>query len=232
MTTNFEDAIDVTVEMSPEMVTWEGVEPYHYEWVIRMDDVETTAHFDDESYVDASFANASFLHFTPHTGTHVDAPFHYDPDGKTMEEIDLQEWIRPVQVREFPEVDRINREDLRDLSLNPREGLILKTRNGDFYPESSSFNPEYVGVAPDAAQEIADRDIPLVGIDYLSVEPFEAYAEEDHATHRCLLRNEVLVVEGLDLRGVKPGSYQLIALPLRLKNLEASPARALLLPES
>jgi len=225
------NAIDITVEMRTEMVTWEGVEPYRYEWVLRMDDEETTAHFDDENYVDANFANASFLHFTPHTGTHVDAPFHYDPEGKTMEQISLDQCIRPIQVFEMTDVDQIGSDLIRNIQLEPDEGVIFKTSNSEFYPGEAQFHRDYVGVTPEGAREIVEQEIPLVGIDYLSVEPFEAYAEEDHATHRTLLENEVFIVEGLDLREVTAGSYSLIVLPLKLKNLEASPARALLIQE-
>lgn len=220
--------IDVTADLSEEMVTWEGVEPYSFEWVIRMDDLETTAHFDDESYVDANFANASFIHLTPHTGTHVDAPLHYDLDGETIDRIPLDRLIAPVRVVETGSARRIGPEMIDPVELEEGQGIVFKTRNSSFYPEVNQFHKDYTGVEPAGARAIVDRNIPLVGIDYLSVEPFEAYAEENHATHRHLLRNEVLIVEGLDLRTVDPGEYTLIALPLKLKGLEASPARAVL----
>ena len=105
--------------------------------------------------------------------------------------------------------------------------LLLKTRNSRFWdrPRPWSFDSSFVGIDAGAAQWIVDQDIELVGIDYLGIAPFD---EPHHETHRTLLRSDVLILEGLDLRIVGPGFYQLTCLPLRLVCGDGAPARAVL----
>ena len=101
--------------------------------------------------------------------------------------------------------------------------LLFKTSNSKL--GQNKFNKHFVGLSPHAAQWLVDRKIKLVGNDYLSIAPFGLIYE----THQILLKNKVVVLEGLNLTGVKPGAYQLICLPIKLVGTEAAPVRAVLI---
>jgi len=107
--------------------------------------------------------------------------------------------------------------------------MIFKTTNsGHWVPGKLAFEEDYVAVSPAGARWIVDKGIRLVGIDYLSIEPFD---DEKNETHRTLLGSDVLVIEGLNLAGIEAGPYQLICLPLRLAAGDGAPARVLLVRE-
>lgn len=174
-------------------------------------------------------SNDSFLECNVHTGTHIDAPRHFLKNGKTMEQIPLDVLIGPATVAHFPNTDAITAQDLDDLNLsNNIERLLLKTRNAEFWEkDEKKFREDFVALLPDAAQWISDHNIKLVGIDYLSIEP---YRNEGFSTHHILLKADVVIVEGLNLASVEPGTYELVCMPLSIPNIEASPARAILQP--
>jgi arylformamidase len=87
------------------------------------------------------------------------------------------------------------------------------------------FHPEFVAISADGAQALIDRGIKLIGIDYLSIAPYK----KSRPTHEILLKAGTVVIEGVDLSEVEPGKYTLVCLPLKLKDTDGSPARAILL---
>ena len=103
--------------------------------------------------------------------------------------------------------------------------MLIKTRNSGFI-RGASFVPDYTYLAPDGAEYLVSLGIRLVGVDYLSVEQFHS---GHHRTHRTLLENRVVIVEGLDLSAPAMGPYELRVLPLRLVGLDGAPARAVLI---
>jgi arylformamidase len=107
--------------------------------------------------------------------------------------------------------------------------LLLRTSNSACWGTAATFNPDYVALTPDGAQWLVDRNIALVGIDYLSI---ERYQEPGQRTHRILLEAGVVIVEGLNLSQTPPGRYELLCLPLRLDDAEGAPARVVLREES
>jgi arylformamidase len=107
--------------------------------------------------------------------------------------------------------------------------LLVKTRNSDLWANAGhAFNPDFVALDAQAARWVVNRDIRLVGVDYLSVQRF---SDKDTATHRVLLEAGVVIVEGLDMRQVTPGRYQLVCLPLKLSGCDGAPARTILIEE-
>jgi arylformamidase len=173
-------------------------------------------------------ANVSVLRLGSHTGTHVDAPKHFVPDGGSADTIPLERLVGPAVVLDFPEdVTEIGAAQLRAHGLRGSRRVLLRTRNSILLSHPR-FTPEYVSLAPDGAEYLLEHGVELVGIDYLSIERFDT---TDYPVHRLLLEREVVIVEGLDLSAVPGGAYQLVCLPLRLPGLDGAPARAVLIAQ-
>src|SRR5262249_3334174 len=102
--------------------------------------------------------------------------------------------------------------------------VIFKTKNSAFWNDTE-FHSDFAHLSPAAADALVERGIELVGIDYLSIERFHS---GDHAVHKALLSKEIVILEGLDLRNIEPGDYELICLPLKYVGGEGdgAPARA------
>jgi arylformamidase len=113
-------------------------------------------------------------------------------------------------------------------SLENMDRLLLKTRNSGFWntPELG-FRTDFTYITEAAAKAIVDAGIKLIGIDYLSI---EAPGAVGHPVHITLLQKEIVILEGVDLRAVQPGDYELICLPLKYVggNGDGSPARTIL----
>ncbi|MCP3738574.1 cyclase family protein [Rossellomorea sp. BNER] len=156
-----------------------------------------------------------------HTGTHVDAPLHMINDGETIETIAIDELVRPVKVLDLSTVEgKISKADIEGYDIQKDDFLLLKTKNS----WDTEFNFEFIYVAEDAAGYLADKGIKGVGIDALGIER----AQEGHPTHRTLMGNGVIIMEGLQLKDIEEGEYFMVAAPLKIQNTDASPARVLL----
>ena len=163
-----------------------------------------------------------------HAGTHVDAPHHFMNDGRTVEAMPLEILTGPCFVALLPDsIEIIDVEVLRKMSLPEGASRILfGTRNSRQWKSlSSPFTNEFVAISAGGARWLVERGVKLVGVDYLSVAPFE----ESRPTHEILLEAGVVVVEGLDLSAVPRGFYELYCLPLKLLGADGAPARAILL---
>jgi arylformamidase len=172
-------------------------------------------------------ANVTQLCFGAHTGTHVDAPNHFIDGTRKVHELDLEKLIGRCRVVEI-ENDVIEIEPRHIENLESIERILFKTRNSDFWNEQEKgFRKDFTFITPEAARVLAEKNVKLVGIDYLSVEKF---GSEDFAAHIALLEREVVIVEGLDLRGVSAGDYELICLPLKVisETGDGAPARTVL----
>ena len=172
-------------------------------------------------------ANVSRLCCGIHTATHVDAPNHFIEGSRRVSELELDKLIGKCRVVEIDESIRaIEAEHLKN--LEGAERVLFKTRNSEFWNDfSQGFRKDFTYIAPDAAKALVDLEIKLVGIDYLSVEKFGA---ETFDTHITLLEKEVVIIEGLDLREVPAGDYELICLPLKIVGGtgDGAPARTIL----
>ena len=204
---------DITLTISPELPTWPGDPRVELERVRKIED--------------GSNANVSRVDMGVHTGTHVDAPFHFLQDGKTVDQIDLSLLTGRAYVLHLPEVDVITAPVLEDAQIPPRTRRVLfKTRNSESWAkEDQDFNTDFVGLSEDGAEYLVKRGVKLVGMDYLSVAPYK----KSRPTHESLLKAGVVIVEGLDLSEVSQGRYTLYCLPLKIANSDGAPARAILI---
>jgi arylformamidase len=169
--------------------------------------------------------NVSAISLGSHTGTHIDAPYHFIDGAPTVDEIPLDALVGPCVVAEHDGDARVTADDLDRWSL-PQDTtrLLIKTRNGSLW-DHSQFQEDYIALTVDAARWIVDRGIVLVGIDYMSIEEFGATS---FVVHETLLEHNVVIVEWVDLRSVSPGSYQMVCAPLLVAGAEGAPARVLL----
>jgi arylformamidase len=170
-------------------------------------------------------ANVSSITFGSHTGTHVDAARHFFDDGQTIDQIPLDRFVGEALLLSFPDsLMSVGARDLEAQNIGSHKRVLLRTRNSSLLTRRD-FVKDYTYLAPDGAEYLVSRGVELVGIDYLSIEQFHS---GHHRTHLTLLKENVVIVEGLDLSEPPAGVYQLICLPLRLAGLDAAPARAIL----
>jgi len=202
--------IDVSLPIAAGMAVYEGDPP-----------VEVTVH---AARARGDSYDVSRLTLGSHTGTHVDAPAHFLDGGATVDRLPWDRLIGPARVAAVPAATRVTREELERLSLPPTERLLLRTRNSALWA-LGRFTRDYVALDEAAAGFIVDRGIRLVGIDYLSVEPWHS---PGYPVHRRLLEAGVVILEGLDLGRAAPGTYELVCLPLPVVGLDGAPCRAVL----
>jgi arylformamidase len=205
---------DISLPISPVMPVWPG-DPS-----IRIQQIS--------SLVDGGELNMSRLEMGTHTLTHVDAPRHIKERGLAVDRLPLDLLIGPaVVVEPRYEGNLITATDLGELGIRGTERLLIKTRNSDLWMGGPyEFEADYVSLSRDAGPWLLSKGIKLVGIDYLSVDPFDS---EELEVHRTLLENEVVILEGLNLSQVPEGRYQLICLPLRVRDGDGAPARVVLM---
>jgi arylformamidase len=162
-----------------------------------------------------------------HSGTHVDAPAHFLPDGETIENVSLYNLVGQCRLLDFTHCgDNITLDDITSQTIEPGEIILFKTKNS-FYHDKEGFQYNFVYVDSQAAQYLAGLAIKAIGIDYLGIER----NQPDHATHTALMANNIPIIEGLRLAHVQAGSYFLVCLPLLMPGLDASPARAILISD-
>jgi arylformamidase len=206
------EIIDISVPLLPGMPVWPGDGDFRIVPVKRMATGDKN--------------NVSRLDCGVHTGTHVDAPWHFLKEGNTVEQLPLDAMLGEAFVAYLPEVDVITAETLSQLTLPAgATRLLLRTRNSELWETGvAEFRKDFVALTSDAAQWLVDQGIRLIGVDYLSVHRYG----DNAPTHQILLRAGIVIVEGLNLAGVAPGKYELICLPLRLNGADGAPARAVL----
>lgn len=172
-------------------------------------------------------ANVSLLHFGAHSATHVDAPAHFIKGGTRAESLPLDVLIGDAEVVEVPNETRSLDSNVVAMVSPGTRRVLFKTRNSAFWNERALFRSDYTYIEPEGARALVERHVSLVGIDYLSVERFKP---ETFETHHILLANGVVIIEGLDLRSVPAGHYELICLPLKIAagSGDGAPARVIL----
>jgi arylformamidase len=208
------EIIDITAPVSPRSVMWPGDDPPSQEF---------TSHIDrgDPSTV-------SRWSLSAHTGTHVDARMHFIPGAWTIESLELSRSVGPCRVVDLTHVERhVSRADLQAAGVAGTARVLLKTRSSNLgLLGRGEFDEGYVAISREAAEYLVEIGAETVGVDYLSVEPFE---DKEFNTHHTLLGADVVILEGLVLTDVEPGEYFLVCLPLKLAGSDGSPARAILM---
>lgn len=197
--------IDVSIPLNPETTVWPGDPSFEMAPGFRI--------------ARGDFCNLSRLSISTHTGTHCDAPWHFEEAGKTLEQVDTSVFFGGARVIDVGDVPLIHADDLGTEKLPPR--ILLKTTNSKF-PADGPFHEDYVAVAQDAAQRMVDEGVRLVGIDYLSIAPYN----DQEPTHHTLLRNDVLIIEGLRLKEIPAGACDFVVLPIHIVGADGAPCRA------
>jgi len=159
-----------------------------------------------------------------HTGTHIDAPWHMMEGGRRLKEIPLETLLGPAMVFDIPGVPSIGRVHLDRLSFKNVQRVLFKTDNSQHWNDGK-FHERFVYLEPDAAEFLVEREIQLVGVDYLSIDKFKS---EKHPSHFALLGRNVVIIEGLNLSSISAGRYEMTALPLNLQDVDGAPTRVIL----
>jgi arylformamidase len=162
-----------------------------------------------------------------HTGTHIDAPRHFFVDGTPIDELPLETFIGPARVIEIKDTESIKPAELEPYDIQPGERILFKTRNSSRVYDDNSVVTGYVYITREAALYLVERKVRLVGIDYLTVGGWQD-REDNRFLHMTFLENGVSILENIILKGVKAGRYEFIALPLRLRQGDAGPCRAVI----
>jgi arylformamidase len=201
---------DISLNLSTDTVRWVVAPPLEVHERRRMsrgDDVNATA-----------------LTVSVHAGTHLDAPFHFLPDGAGIDALPLDRFIGPALVHQVDDADRyITEAHVNAIPLDGVTRVLFKTRNSELL-KRREYDPNFVAFSLEAARALVARGVDLVGLDYLSV----AHADEQVPVHRAFLDHGVVLLEGVDLSEIRPGRYELICFPLRLRGLDGAPCRAVL----
>jgi arylformamidase len=205
---------DISLTVSPEIPIWPGDPSIVVE---RIATIKA-----------GSEVNLTRLEMCAHSGTHVDAPFHIlTGDVPTVDQLSLKLLSGRAYLLSLPDCDLITASVLQSAEIPPRtRRLLFKTRNSAYWSSHGNvFQENYVGLSKDGAQWLVDKGVKLVGIDYLSIAPYN----DTRPTHEILLKAGAVVIEGLDLSKVSQGRYTLHCLPLKLAGADGAPARAILI---
>ncbi|MEP6693131.1 MAG: cyclase family protein [Chloroflexota bacterium] len=207
---------DVSLVLRPGMPTWPGEDGP------RMTPLRRIAKGDS--------ANVSLVSFSDHTGTHVDPPVHFIEGAGTVEHLPVDALVGPCRVLAFDGPRHVSAEWLEQARVPAgTERLLFKTRNSERWREPMPpFDRDFVAVDRTAAAWCVERRIKLVGIDYLSIEP-QGPEKEGYPTHKTLLGAKIVIVEGLDLKDVRAGEYDLVCGAIKFEGGDGAPARVFLI---
>lgn len=200
---------DISLNLSTETVRWATAPPLELHERRRM------------ARGDAN--NSSAVTMSVHSGTHVDAPFHFLPDGAGIDALPLEVFIGPAVVHAVEAEKHITKAHVEAIQLGEATRVLFKTRNSALL-RKPAYDPDFVAFSLDAAEALVARGVRLVGLDYLSV----AHADAQVPVHRAFLDHGVVLLEGVDLSEVDPGRYELICFPVKLRGADGAPCRAIL----
>lgn len=202
--------IDVSVPIDASLPTYPGNTPFVLEPVKRIAQGEGS--------------NVSTLHLGAHGGTHVDAPRHFFDGAPGADRLALEMLIGRARVVDITSRRGIDADELAGIDLSEDVRLLFRTLNSRLWG-SATFHEDYVGVTESGARHLVEHGIRLVGVDYLSVEPFK---QPGAPAHHVLLGGGTIIIEGLNLLDVEAGVYEMICLPLRVVDGDGAPARVVL----
>jgi len=204
--------IDVSVPLSPDTPVWPGAPKP--EFLQKKTSLEGSNEKTD-----------SHISLIPHCGTHIDAPLHFAKGGAAVHAISFDMLMGPCRVFEHQAEHHIGMSDLAAMGFIPVRRAIFKTRNSG-HVRNGTLNKEYLSLLPEAVDHLIRSGVELLGVDGFSIGP---YGEISDRNHIAFCGAGGIIIEMLDLAGVKAGEYQLIALPIKLVGIEASPARVVLI---
>lgn len=200
---------DISMVISEEMMVYNNLESKKPSFVVSAD-------FDRNSHYETDVT------MNMHTGTHIDAPLHMIQGGSTMDCYSIEDYVTEAKVIDLTHCDEmISKVDLENSDIARGDFVLLKTNNS----YCNTFNNKFVFLEKEGAQFLCELGIKGIGTDGLGIER----SQPNHETHKTLFGNKIMIVEGLDLKEVEQGTYQLIVLPLKIIHTEAAPARAILI---
>ncbi|MBI2029198.1 cyclase family protein [Candidatus Gottesmanbacteria bacterium] len=184
---------------------------------------------------DGKADSASLTNFTlnSHNGTHVDAPKHFIKSGKTIDKVEAEKLVGNCKILDLTNFFKtggpaeIGWAHFGGLKVKKGDRILIKTGNYKFL-EGKKFTTDYISLSLDAAKNLVKKQISLIGIDYFGI---EKKGNPGHPVHKMLLREGIIIVEGLNLKDVQKGEYTLVCAPLKLEGADASPARVFLIKE-
>jgi arylformamidase len=194
---------DISQTLRPGIAVWPGDAEFAVEWRWRMSE--------------GGSVNVSTIRLSAHTGSHTDAPYHFFEKGAAVAELPLEKYLGRARVVDLSPVSSVEPEHLGELDLSRIERLLFRTLPGE---PDAAFPGPFPYLSAGAARKLGEAGLELVGIDTPSMDPVDS---KDLPAHHLLLQHGVAILEGIDLRGVPPGDYELIALPLKLAVLDGSP---------
>ncbi|WP_042225040.1 arylformamidase [Oceanobacillus manasiensis] len=204
--------IDISQPLTNDMAHWPGDTPFQYSLTFSKEETGSV--------------NIGQMTASLHTGTHVDAPFHYDSKGNTIDMLDLERYIGEAIVVDVSHTDEVNLEVLKQTELKGRTRVLLKTslpNNPKRFPDTMPT------IAPDIAAYLQEKGVTLLGVDIPSVDHTDS---KELATHHALYQHDINILENIMLDNVEAGLYELIALPLAIHGADGSPVRAVIRPLS
>jgi len=200
---------DISQNLRRGIAVWPGDPEFSRRWIARIRNGDAS--------------NVSAVDLCVHTGTHVDAPRHLTDDGRGVAALPPERFVGPARVIAVPDVRSIGVDWLESIDWAGVQRVLFKTR-GSGLPDDR-FDRDFVFLDEDAARFLVRRGIGLAGTDAPSVDPFDS---ESLPAHRILLERGIVILEGIRLKDVAPGDYELICLPLKLEDSDGSPVRAIL----
>lgn len=203
--------IDISVALRTGMVHWPGDPACSIERVKNMNKGDV--------------CNVSEMRMCAHVGTHMDGPVHFIKNGDGLDTLPFDATMGPARVIEIKDKESVKPAELIPHKLKRGERILFKTRNSTRCWKTDEFVKDFVYISKEAAQHIVGCGVRTVGVDYLSVGGFFKDGVE---THRILLGAKVWIIESLNLAKIKPGKYELLCLPVKVRGSDGAPARALL----
>lgn len=200
--------IDISRPLQTGVPTWPGDTPFTYEvsWTKEQ----------------SGSVNVGKLTMSIHTGTHIDAPFHFDNEGRKVMDLDLELYIGLARVIDISGKSSIGREDLEAYDMDGITRLLIRTNS---WSNPKEFPTEITYLRGDVGPYLAEKGIRLIGVDVPSVDPLDS---KELSAHHALHANDIHILEGINLAHIEPGDFELIALPLPLVEADGSPVRAVL----
>jgi arylformamidase len=200
--------IDITHPHSNALAPWPGDTPFQFKFVARRSD--------------GAACNVGALTTGIHSGTHADAPFHYNDTGATIDALPPELFIGPARVFAAPGRDLLTREVFAGLDARATPRVLVRTNHCD---DKSVFPGRIPTLASDVPAWLGAQGVRLIGLDVPSVDQVDS---RTLPIHHALDAAGIVILENLDLRAAAPGVYELIALPLRIAGADGSPIRAVL----
>ncbi|PKR83294.1 arylformamidase [Heyndrickxia camelliae] len=204
--------IDISQPLTNDIAVWPGDTPFSYEVAVTKEE--------------SGSVNIGKVTMSVHTGTHIDAPYHFDTEGRKVKDLDINTYVGIARIIDVSPFDTIGAKELEKFDLEGISRLLFKTKstaNPNIFPDSIPI------LLPSLGPYLKQKGIKLLGVDIPSVDALDS---KDLETHHTLFENGVHILENVVLSHVSPGDYHLISLPLLIEEADGSPVRAIIKPVS